>query len=290
MSLSARRDATILLRDGRQLAYAEWGDPAGRPMLAFHGAPGSRLWSPDDYDPGRTSTEAGVRLLTVDRPGYGRSDPLPGRPVVDSPDDIEQLLDALDIDSLPIVGASAGGPYALACAARIPGRVTRVGTVGGRAPTYHVPGAWEQLDADWRQTLERAVDDRVLALDAARERHGWLITDPEGVADPANWPDVDRWLASDAWMRAALLAFVREAGRQGVDGYAWDVISIDMPWGFELSEVAAPAWVWQGDQDDMVGYELLCGGLPDVTGVLYPGEGHLLRGHWGDVYAALTDS
>ena len=69
------REGSCRLRDGRSLAFAEWGAADGDPLLAFHGAPGSRLWCPDDFQPGKTTTEAGVRLITVDRPGYGRSDP-----------------------------------------------------------------------------------------------------------------------------------------------------------------------------------------------------------------------
>jgi hypothetical protein len=60
-----RADATIMLADGRILAYCEWGDPTGLPVLLMHGAPGSRLLCPDED----ATAAAGVRLLTVDRPG-----------------------------------------------------------------------------------------------------------------------------------------------------------------------------------------------------------------------------
>src|SRR5688500_1262034 len=73
-ALDPNRDAVIRLRDGRAMAYAEWGVPEGLPVLAFHGMPGSRLWCPDHFAPGMTTTERGVRLITFDRPGYGRSD------------------------------------------------------------------------------------------------------------------------------------------------------------------------------------------------------------------------
>jgi pimeloyl-ACP methyl ester carboxylesterase len=187
------RDDICRLRDGRALAFAEWGVLEGRPVLAFHGAPGSRLWCPDDFDPGKTTTECGVRLITVDRPGYGRSDPLPGRTLLGWADDVEQLLDALSIDRCPVVGVSAGAPHAMACAVRLPQRLTRLGSVGGEGPIYQVPGLWEQLDADWRAELELGAQDRFAALDEARRRSRWLADDPESMLDPANWPEVDRW-------------------------------------------------------------------------------------------------
>jgi len=67
------RDSSIHLPDGRLLAFAEWGDPKGRPVFLFHGMPGSRLFFPDPV----VAAEARVRAITVDRPGMGRSDPQP---------------------------------------------------------------------------------------------------------------------------------------------------------------------------------------------------------------------
>ncbi len=61
----------IQLRDGRSLAFAEWGDPAGQPLFLFHGAYGSRFERPPDDE---LTAFGGVRLLTVDRPGHGASD------------------------------------------------------------------------------------------------------------------------------------------------------------------------------------------------------------------------
>jgi pimeloyl-ACP methyl ester carboxylesterase len=45
-STSPRADLTLDLPSGRTLAYAEWGDPAGKPVLLLHRSPGSRLFDP----------------------------------------------------------------------------------------------------------------------------------------------------------------------------------------------------------------------------------------------------
>ena len=284
-------DAVCRLRDGRALAIAEWGVPDGRPVLAFHGAPGSRQWCPDDFEPGKTTSECGVRLITVDRPGYGRSDPLPGRTLLGWADDVEQLLDALGVDACPVVGVSAGGPHALACAVRLPQRITRVGSVSGPGPIYRVPGLWAQLDEAWRSVLEMAAEDRSLALDEARRRSQWLADDPDSAGDPANWAEVDRWLGQDPAMRDAFVAIVREAGRQGIDGYAWDRLAFTLSWGFSPKEVEVETWLWHGEEDPMIEraeFEMLCSEIPRSHCALYPGEGHLLRGHWGEIFEALT--
>ena len=126
--LPALRDATVTMPDGRRLAYTEWGLPDGKPVLCFHGTPGSRLWCPDE----EATSAARVRLIMPDRPGIGRSDPLEGRTLADWPKDVEALADALQISSFAVVGVSAGGPYAAACAALIPGRLSGVALVSSR--------------------------------------------------------------------------------------------------------------------------------------------------------------
>ncbi len=60
---------SIQLRAGRRLGYAEWGDPGGRPLLYFHGWPGSRVEGRLGDD---VASAMGVRFIALDRPGMGR--------------------------------------------------------------------------------------------------------------------------------------------------------------------------------------------------------------------------
>ncbi len=117
---------TIRVPDGRTLGYAEVGDPAGAPLVYFHGNPGSRLdFTSERYD--RALRAAGVRFIGTDRPGFGLSDPKPGRGYADWAADVGALADSLGLDRFAVLGYSRGGRYALACAARIPERLTAVG-------------------------------------------------------------------------------------------------------------------------------------------------------------------
>lgn len=100
------RDEQMRLRDGRILAYAEWGDMHGHPVFFFHGSPLSRLWCPDES----ATRAAAVRLVAVDRPGFGGSDLQPGRRLEDWPSDVTELADALGFDRFAVAGYSAGGP------------------------------------------------------------------------------------------------------------------------------------------------------------------------------------
>jgi len=63
-----RRDfaSEVTLPDGRTLAYAEYGDLEGAPVLSFHGTPGSRVSASVARE---TMTRAGVRLIAPERPG-----------------------------------------------------------------------------------------------------------------------------------------------------------------------------------------------------------------------------
>src|SRR3954470_5422757 len=106
--------STIELPDGRTLAYAEWGDPQGRTIIACHGTPGCRLNRHPNQELVRST---GARVITFDRAGYGQSTRNPGRRVVDVVGDATALADHLGLDRFAVSGGSGGGPHALAIAA-----------------------------------------------------------------------------------------------------------------------------------------------------------------------------
>ena len=89
-----RTNKQIKLKDGRMLAYVEYGAPEGKPVVYFHGFPGTRLdWPLVDVDD--SATELKARIIAVDRPGTGLSDFKPDRKILDWPDDVTELADAL---------------------------------------------------------------------------------------------------------------------------------------------------------------------------------------------------
>jgi pimeloyl-ACP methyl ester carboxylesterase len=107
------RTGRVRTADGRRLAYRDRGDPAATPIVSHHGTPGSRLDRHPDED--AILAELGVRMIAYDRPGYGESDPQPGRRVVDAAGDVSAVADHLGIERFAVVGTSGGGPHALAC-------------------------------------------------------------------------------------------------------------------------------------------------------------------------------
>jgi pimeloyl-ACP methyl ester carboxylesterase len=141
MNLLEAQDRSFTLADGRQLGYAEYGVPSGSPVLFFHGAPGSRHIHVDMVE---IAARLGIRLIAVERPGYGLSDPQPGRALLDWPGDIAALTDALRLQRFAIIGFSMGSPYALACAYELSGRVTKIALAGALAP-QDAPGVLEGI-------------------------------------------------------------------------------------------------------------------------------------------------
>ncbi len=138
---SPRIDTAFQLSDGRRLAYAEYGAVTGVPVFLFHGLPGSRLaWGLLPNDP----LPSDLRIVAPDRPGYGGSDPKPGRTLLDWAEDVMELANALEIQKFAIVGVSGGGPGALACAWKMPERLTCAGVVSSAAPT-DAPGVFEGM-------------------------------------------------------------------------------------------------------------------------------------------------
>jgi pimeloyl-ACP methyl ester carboxylesterase len=250
-AVASNRDGrTIRLGDGRRLGFAEWGDPHGRPVLEFRGLASSRLG--DAIDPGFLLAHR-IRRITVDRPGVGRSDFQPGRRLLDWPNDIQELADALGLDRFFLLGTSGGGPYALACACRIPGRLVRVALVSGLGPLDR-PGALQGMNATERRIMLLARHRPLLAravvgLAVATERHrpGTLLG---GLAKAM--PACDRAVLARPPVRASLLDSYARAFAQGIRGQVHDWGVLAAPWGFVPGEITVEVDLWQGDQDNRV--------------------------------------
>jgi pimeloyl-ACP methyl ester carboxylesterase len=242
-------EGKLRLRDGRLLAFLERGEPSGQPLLYFHGIPGCRL---DAWGGVGLAARTGVRLIGVDRPGFGNSDPSPGRKLLDWPDDVSQLVDALGIKRFAVVGFSGGGPYALACGYRMQERVSSVVIMAGLGPLDGPEGLGILGDVArmWRLVQRRPwVMTRMFALQGFFARHLPPMSHRISVGGltPADLEVVER-----PEVAAGLLQAVREMTRQGGSGATQDMQVLLSAWGFRPDEVRVPVRVWQGGQDSML--------------------------------------
>ncbi|KAF1982327.1 alpha/beta-hydrolase [Aulographum hederae CBS 113979] len=131
-SATSHDSETLTLPSGRTLGYGIFGHPHGRPLLYFHGFPTSRLEAAAFHE---IAHRHRIRLFALDRPGFGISTFQPHRRIVDWPDDVLAFADHVGLDRFAVMGLSGGGPYALACALKVPReRLSAVGIVMGAPP------------------------------------------------------------------------------------------------------------------------------------------------------------
>jgi pimeloyl-ACP methyl ester carboxylesterase len=280
-----------VLPDGRRLAYAVYGARDGRPVFYCHGFPGSRLEARLAEE---VAAALGIALIAPDRPGFGQSDPLAGRALLDWPADLAALADHLAIERFHLVGVSGGGPYALAAAARLPQRLAGVGLVcalgrlgeaadtEGMAPMaaravrlyQHLPGFADWLYAQVAGPLLGAHPD-------------WIFRVIAGSAPPA-----DREVLAHAVVRERLLDSFREAFHQGGEGPAHDLALYTGAWGFAPAEIRLPVAIWHGEADTTVPVAMArrhAALIPAAQAHFLPGEGHfsLVVRHMHDILSVL---
>lgn len=262
------------LHDGRRIAYVAVGPPDGLLVLYLHGAIGSPQEITGELE--AVMCELAIRYVMVSRPGFGASDRAPGRTLLGFADDAGALARHLGQERFAVVGVSAGGPYALACAYALAQRVAAAAVVSGTPPGALYP---DRLPPAARiglravrgrpQTCERAGD----ALLGVVRRHPWLVS------------RVARGGAA-----ARLLA----AAGSGIGAMIDDHLVTTRPWGFGADQVPGLVQVWHGAQDAIVPVDeamLLAASLPRARLAVDPAEGHFfyrrrLREILGDLAAA----
>jgi pimeloyl-ACP methyl ester carboxylesterase len=281
------REGTVSTPDGRTLGYVERGAEDGMPLVVCHGTPGSRYGrhpDPEIYERHR------VRAVIYDRPGYGRSDPQPGRAVVDASNDVATLADALGFERFAVLGGSGGAPHALACGARLGDRITRVGALVTPAPSDDPEfDFYDGLAEVNVKEFDAALAGRD-AIDAHLQPYvDELRRDPDAVVDEivSELPEVDRAIAAQERHRAAMLEGIVEAVRQGVRGWADDDMAFAKPWGFAPEDVRVEVRLWQGELDVLSPRrhgEYVARRLPNARFELLEGGGHFLDEEWSVVY------
>ena len=264
------------LPDGRRLAYAEWGDTAGVPVLYCHGFPGSRLEARLAH---LAAKELGIRLIAPDRPGFGESSPCPGRRLSDWPLDAAALMASLDIRRFHVVGVSGGGPYAMACAERLDGCIGRLSIICGLGELNgkdRLEGM-NPLAATGIRFYQRwpGVAHRVYArfIGPFMGRFPELIFKVLiGTGNPA-----DRVALAKPEIRRSIAESFGEAFRQGGDGPAQELGLFTRSWNIEPSRIRVPISLWHGEDDRTVPVAMgrrHAALLSDCCATFMPDEGH----------------
>jgi pimeloyl-ACP methyl ester carboxylesterase len=274
--------------DGSVIACEVTGERDAVPVLLCHGLADSRL---SVYFLTEVAHELGLCIVAPDRPGVGGSDPRRLRRLVDWTEDAALVLDALRADSAALLGISAGGPYAAACAAAIPGRVRSLMLV---AP-LGLPG-WPTHGMASGERLSLEIARRVPAFG------GWFLGRLATLARrspqlffhlaTSELPGIDRRALEQPAMRDSFLTSYLEAFRRGSGGVAQDLRVLTQPWGFELGTIKVPTSVHHGDADNTVPLQhaqRFAQAIPGARFQLHPGHGHFsILEAARELFAALT--
>jgi pimeloyl-ACP methyl ester carboxylesterase len=277
--------------DRATVGVYEYGDPAGAPVIVFHGTPacGAGFTFADD-----AARERHLRLIAPDRPGVGWSTPAGRWRVGDHPARVAALADVLKIDRFAVWGYSGGAPYAVACAATLGDRVTHAAVSAGMGQM----GVWAAA-SDFEKT-----DRQFLALAVSHPRRARLVlglvarlarrfpkTAMRSFLTQLSPADREVLEAARQAPKEAMALFT-QAFTHGARGVVDDYAALAQPWGVDVESIRVPMSIWHGDADPMVPLahaEALHERVPGSTLTVWPGAGHLgTVSHVDDILDALA--
>lgn len=286
----------LQLKDGRSLSFAQYGDPNGFPVIGLHGTPGSRIWFEHD-DP--ISAELGIYLITVDRPGYGLSDPLARRTILDFNKDLNALIEHLQLKRFSVFGVSGGGAYALGFASSAHPLLFKTGLVASvyefenRKPPKEMcaPNRWGfylakrvpwLLRYTYRQQKSLIEKKPELYVSSVQKNLGHLcISDQEVMRNPET--------------AKTMLLHMKEAFRVHTAEAVNEMKLFTLPWNMNYSNIQSPVEVWHGVEDTLSpisGLQKFLQKIPNHSTHFLNHKGHFLDEDddvWRDILISLTD-
>lgn len=264
---------TFTTTDNKRIYYYIFGNISSTPIFFFHGYPGTGKQAFLLRD---TYLQDDFCLIAIDRPGYGLSDPQPGLTLKKFAQDIKELSDYLAIDKFISMGVSGGGPFAAAVSYYYPEKVLKGGSVCGVAPVSAENIIYLNKEQKKTYLLKKLLPKSVMTylvernFSALTEKLNNLIeTDLLSLKDKIVFqhPEVGPFL----------LDSFKEALAKGPAGILTDMEILSKPWGFDIEDIKVPYYLWHGDQDDIVHFEMsnyMKKRLRDVKFKIFEGEGH----------------
>ncbi|MBI9051313.1 MAG: alpha/beta hydrolase [Anaerolineaceae bacterium] len=245
-----KMNQTIQLSDGRTLGYAAFGDEHGEPVFYFTGGNSSRFEG-EWFE--QAATKKKIRLIVPDRPGFGISTFQPNRQLLDWPNDVLALANALSIDSFSIFGLSGGGPHVLATLYQMPQRIKKAAVISGTASpdmADKFKGMWPPVKLIFATAKSMPFINRFLLKQMAsfysneeqmlkRMKQALPLPDVELIDQN---PDIIRIFAKAS----------KESHRNGIEGDAWEWHLYVNDWGFKVSDIQREIRLWYGRYDQQV--------------------------------------
>jgi pimeloyl-ACP methyl ester carboxylesterase len=262
-------DKTLVLKDGRILGYAEYGEQEGTPILLFHGTPGSRLEGAL-FECAAQASHA--RIIVADRPGYATSSPMRHGSLLGYVADAVALMDALQIDTFGVLGASGGGPFALASAVKLPQRVRCCGLISAIGPLT-LPHSMDTMISVNRLMFTLARFMPALPGILVPRQFKSSMKSLRKYLDQGTSPMAD--VPPEVF--AQLMADQLEAMRAGGKGITFDFGILTHAWGFPLERIHTRVWIWHGAEDNLAPVALaryVAQHIPGCEIKVIPNAGH----------------
>ena len=273
------------LGQGTQLSWQEYGKSTGYPVFYFHGLPGSRV-EPESAD--AIAAELGIRLIAIDRFGYGDSIAAQSTGFSEFSDALSEIADALKLGRYSLLGFSGGTPYALACASTHPQHIDRVAVVSSAAD-FSTPVMQEHYNRDFKPLFELAAADPGLA----RQQLEPMAQNADALMQlmQSNLPSDDQRLFSAPAFHDSYFKNLETALNQGIDGVVNDLHRLGTPWPFDIREIRVPTTIWHGDEDRNCGVAIadyFAKNLADARLHILSGKGHFfIFEHWREILSEL---
>lgn len=270
----------IVLKNVKTLNWYEYGDPNGLPLLYFHGTPGSHC---EAASASKIAKNLGMRVIALDRTGYGDSELHANTAYIDWPDIIVQLADKLHLDIFSILGYSGGGPYALACAHKIPERLINVTIVSSPA-SLTTSVMQKHMNVNFKPLYELADTDFQMANQQVSE----LTQSPEAFLElvRSQLSDSDRLIFERDEFINQYLKSLKHSLKQGSDATVIDLRNIAQPWKFNLEDIQPEVDIWHGDDDnnfDIAIADYLASRLNSTLHIVKKSGHYFLFDHWFEI-------
>jgi pimeloyl-ACP methyl ester carboxylesterase len=240
----------VQLKNGAIIAFEQYGDASGVPVIFCHGWPSSRTMARLTDEPARG---LGIRIISPDRPGISGSSLQPNRKLSDWPEVVERLANHLGIEKFRMLAISGGAPYAYTTARAMPERVRAIAIVSGAVPIVDLVDRRGLLRLyRWMLALYRR-SPRLL-------RKLFLMAQPIlSLRPPVRFRPLvlkmlmlqacDEESLRDSAAFEAVFESQRRAWRESAEGVMIDAQIYAQPWGFPIEEVRVPVRLWHGKRD-----------------------------------------
>ena len=268
------------LKDGRSLGYHFYGDNNGFPVLAFHGTPGSRLWFKDD-DP--ISQDLGVKLITIDRPGYGLSDRFNNNTIRHTAEDIKELIDYFGLETYSILGVSGGGPFALGLACTSDNRLYKCGLIASMSELINRKPPKGMCRPN-RMAIHLSRYFPWLVKYNYRQQKHMIENDPELYKKEMtrfvnHLSPSDREIIKRPEFQESNIIQMREAFRNNHGEAVDELRMLCGAWNLSWGNIKSPVEVWHGEDDTLSpieGIKQMISKIPIKNVHFLPDKGHFL--------------